>query len=78
MYFVTHCTHIICVWREHYVSAYATTTYLHAGSATSLKNTQVPPFKQKASPITGHGWPACVQLLGDDEWYPNISEKNHI
>lgn len=39
-------------------------THLHAGSPTSLKNTHVPPFRQNASPITGHGAPECVQLFG--------------
>lgn len=41
----------------------AATTYLHAGSPTSLKKTQVPPFKQNAFPITGHVEPECVQFI---------------
>lgn len=52
-------------------------TYLHAASATSLKNTHVPPFKQNALPITGHGCPACVQLFGGGELYPRIKWNEH-
>lgn len=34
--------------------------YLQAGSPTSLKNTQVPPFKQNRLPTCGHGVPMPV------------------
>lgn len=45
-------------------------TYLQAGSPTSLKNTHVPPFKQKALPTCGHSDPRFVQLLGGAGKYP--------
>lgn len=59
---------------NYYVDHYSTTsttstitdaaaTYLQAGSPTSLKKTQVPPFKQNAFPITGHAEPECVQFI---------------
>lgn len=45
-------------------------TYLQAGSPTSLKNTQVPPFKQNAAPMAGQGAPRLVQLSGGAAKYP--------
>lgn len=58
-----------------YIVAAATimTTYLHAGSPTSLKKTQVPPFKQNAFPITGHVEPECVQFIC---WLECPTKKN--
>lgn len=50
-------------------------THLHACSPTSLKKTHVPPFKQNAFPITGHGDPECVQLWGVDGKWPAAGKK---
>lgn len=51
-------------------NSYSLLTYLQAGSPTSLKKTHVPPFKQNAFPITGHGDPEWGQLFGADGKYP--------
>lgn len=51
-------------------------THLHAGSATSLKNTHVPPFKQNRSPISGHFVPEINQFVGEFE-YPETLIHSH-